>query len=136
VAQESKVLIFDSWAVLAYFEDEPAAAAIEEMIADARDQGISILMSVINVGEVWYTLARRVSAPAADEAILQLQQIGIRFINVDWTLTREAAAFKSKNRMSYADAFAAALAGTRHAQLVTGDPEFKPLEKLIDICWV
>ena len=130
------MLVFDSWAVLAYLEDEPAAAAIEELIASVHDQGNSILMSVINLGEVWYTLARRVSAQAADEAILQLRQIGFQFIEADWSLTRDAVVFKSQNRMSYADAFAAALASTQHAELVTGDPEFKPLEKVIDIRWV
>ena len=28
------------------------------------------------------------------------------------------------------------IASAHHAELVTGDPEFKPLEKLIDIRWV
>ena len=136
MAKNSKTLVFDSWAVLAYFEDEPAAEAIEEMIVGAHRDGISIIMSVINVGEVWYTLARRTSASEADKAILQLRQLGIQFVDVGWEMTREAAVFKSKNRMSYADAFAAALACQDQAKLVTGDQEFKPLETVIDILWV
>jgi len=35
-----------------------------------------------------------------------------------------------------ADAFAAALAKERKAEPVTGDPEFKPLEKEIKINWL
>ena len=35
-----------------------------------------------------------------------------------------------------ADAFAAALAKEKKAELVTGDPEFKPLEKEIKINWL
>jgi predicted nucleic acid-binding protein len=38
--------------------------------------------------------------------------------------------------MSLADAFAAALARETKAELVTGDPEFKPLEKEIKIHWL
>lgn len=38
--------------------------------------------------------------------------------------------------MSYADAFAAALSKEKKAGLVTGDPEFKALEKEIDINWL
>jgi len=35
-----------------------------------------------------------------------------------------------------ADAFAAALAKEKKTDLVTGDPEFKPLEKEIKINWL
>jgi predicted nucleic acid-binding protein len=35
-----------------------------------------------------------------------------------------------------ADAFAAALAKERKGELVTGDPEFKPLEREIKIHWL
>jgi predicted nucleic acid-binding protein len=48
----------------------------------------------------------------------------------------QAAIFKAKQRISYADAFAAALAKLRRAELVTGDAEFKVLEKEIRISWL
>jgi hypothetical protein len=35
-----------------------------------------------------------------------------------------------------ADAFAAALAKESRAELVTGDPEFRPLEKEIKVQWL
>jgi predicted nucleic acid-binding protein len=38
--------------------------------------------------------------------------------------------------MSYADAFAAALAHTRGVELVTGDPEFLAVEGEIKIRWL
>ena len=43
---------------------------------------------------------------------------------------------KATYRISLADAFAAALARRRKAELVTGDPEFKPLEREIKIRWL
>jgi predicted nucleic acid-binding protein len=51
-------------------------------------------------------------------------------------LTRQAAAFKARGGLSYADCFAAALAKERKLELLTGDPEFKTLEKDIKISWL
>jgi len=39
-------------------------------------------------------------------------------------------------RLSLADAFAAARAREKKAELVTGDPEFKPLDQEIKIHWL
>jgi predicted nucleic acid-binding protein len=93
-------------------------------------------MSVVNVGEVWYTLAREVSEEDANAGIKILSDLRIQFENVDWELTMEAARFKSKNKMSYADAFAAALTKVKKADLVTGDNEFKSVEGEIKISWL
>jgi predicted nucleic acid-binding protein len=93
-------------------------------------------MAIVNVGEVWYILARETSESEADQKIDQLQELGIEFIQPDWKLTREAALFKSKNKMSYADCFAAALAKQRKAHLITGDHEFKEVQGEVLIHWV
>lgn len=58
---------------------------------------------------------------------------GIRIAPADWALTYQAAQFKSRHRLSYADAFAAALAHARGVELVTGDPEFRTLEAQVKI---
>lgn len=47
-----------------------------------------------------------------------------------------SANFKARFKMSLADAFAAALAKEKQAELVTGDPEFKALEKEIKVAWL
>ncbi|HSS15993.1 MAG TPA: PIN domain-containing protein [Candidatus Dormibacteraeota bacterium] len=52
-------------------------------------------------------------------------------------LIRQAAVFKATKKMSYADCFAAALAKTQNAELVTGDREFKVVEnELKKIRWL
>jgi predicted nucleic acid-binding protein len=134
--KKAKAYVLDSWAVIAYLEDEPSAEQVEELIATAHEEAIPIYMSVVNVGEVWYTLAREVSEVEANNGIKMLSDLRIQFENVDWVLTQEAARFKSQNEMSYADAFAAALAKVKKADLVTGDHEFKPLDGQIKIFWL
>jgi predicted nucleic acid-binding protein len=55
----------------------------------------------------------------------------------DLELIRQAAIFKATRKMSYPDCFAAALAKTRNAELVTGDSEFKVVEaELKKIRWL
>jgi predicted nucleic acid-binding protein len=136
MAKKAKAYVLDSWAVIAYLEDEPSAEQVEELIATAHEEQIPIYMSVVNVGEVWYTLAREVSEEEANAGVKMLSDLRIQFESVDWELTQEAARFKSQNKMSYADAFAAALAKVKKADLVTGDNEFKPLDGQIKILWV
>lgn len=131
-----KAIVLDSWAIMAYLQDEPAAEQVADMIADAKEEGISLMMSVINAGEIWYTVARRRSARDADQALRWVREIGIDLADADLKLTRTAAEFKTKGGISYADCFAAALAKQNKATLVTGDNEFKQLEKEIEIVWL
>jgi ribonuclease VapC len=134
--RKPKALIFDSWAVIAYLEDEPAAERVANHIADAHDDGIPLFMSVINAGEVWYIIARETSVSDADRSVLQLRQLGIQFVDADWTLAHEAGGYKSKHKMSFADCFAAALAKHKRGVLLTGDAEFKQVEREVNIEWL
>ena len=131
-----KALVFDSWAVIAYLEGESAAEKVADHIANAHDDEIPLFMSVINAGEVWYIIAREASVSDADRSIHELRQLGIEFVDADWTLAHEAGGFKSKYKMSFADCFAAALAKQKKALLLTGDREFKQVETQVTIDWL
>ncbi|HSQ20022.1 MAG TPA: PIN domain-containing protein [Blastocatellia bacterium] len=136
MAKKPKAIVLDSWAVIAYLEGEPASEKVADIVADAHEQDIPLLITVVNAGEVWYIIARQASSSDADRSIKHLRDLGIEFIEADWTLTYSAAYLKSKNKLSFADAFAAALAKDRKAQLITGDQEFKQVEQEIAIKWL
>ena len=51
--------VLDSWALLAYFEGEPAGEKVRELLKEASEKGRNFLMSVINWGEVLYTIESR-----------------------------------------------------------------------------
>jgi len=112
------------------------ADAVESLLTETRDRGLALWISSINLGEIWYTLARRHSPQFANQQLQSLEELGIERIDADWPLTLQAAHYKSRHKMSYADAFAAALSKSRNAPLVTGDAEFRSLEKEIKIHWV
>lgn len=129
-------IVLDSWAIMAYLEDEPAAEQVEMLILGARELGKQLVMSTTNIGEVWYNTAQRESEAEADRVVANLRQLGIEFVDADWELTRQAAAYKSSYPIAYADCFAAALAKIKDAELITGDPEFKQLEGEVKIHWI
>ena len=132
----TKGIVLDAWSVMAYFQDEPAGKTVADIIADAHENGSSVLMTVANAGEVWYILAREVSEIEAEASIADLLSIGVKLVDIDWELTRIAAKFKARGRMSYADAFAAALAKQQKYELVTGDQEFKIIDGEVKIRWL
>jgi predicted nucleic acid-binding protein len=128
--------VLDSYALMAFFEDEPGADFVRGLIHKAVESNTSLLMSVVNLGEVWYSIARTNSPELADQYIHEIKGMGIEIVDIDWALTRQAAAFKANGNISYADCFAAALAKTRKAELVTGDKEFRSLDDEIKVSWL
>lgn len=134
--RKPKAIVFDSWAVIAYLEGEPAAEKVADHIADAHENGIPLFMSVVNAGEVWYIIARETSVGDADRSLTEMRHLGIELVDADWQLTREAGGFKSKHKMSFADCFAAAVAKQKKGLLLTGDSEFRQVEQEITIDWL
>jgi ribonuclease VapC len=130
--------VLDSWALIAFFEDENPAttAAVAEILESAIRGADQLFLSVVNWGEIYYTVMREVSQQSADAHAARIDTLPIEIVPADRALTQLAATFKARHRISYGDAFAAALAKDRKAELLTGDPEFKALEEEIKIGWL
>jgi ribonuclease VapC len=129
--------VLDSWAVVAFIEaEEPAAEKMEALFAEAHEGDTPLLISAVNLGEVWYSLARAYSEGEADRSVARVLHLGVEVVEVDWALAKQAAAFKVKGNISYADCFAAALAKQHKAELVTGDKEFRQVENAVKILWL
>ncbi len=130
--------VLDSWALIAFFEDEPAAEAVEVILDQANRDKHRLYLSAVNWADVYYNTMRAVSPEAAEAHAQTIANLPIEVVGVgdDLKLARQAAIYKATYRLSLADAFAAALAKEKKAELVTGDSEFKPLEKEIKISWL
>lgn len=107
----------DSWAVLRWLEGmEPAAGRVESLLEDRP------VMSWINLGEVYYVLARRVDEVAARSTVTALRrQLTLDLPSAERVL--QAASIKGRYPLAYADAFAVATSSAHEAVLLTGDPE-------------
>ena len=132
----SDARVLDSWALLCYLEKESGFEKIIQVFEEAVNDSQPLLMTVINWGEVYYQVVRRYGDDRAREIEQLIGSFPIVLVDIDLNLTREAALLKATKKMAYADCFAAALAKQRKAELYTGDPEFKSVEKEIKIRWL
>jgi len=129
-------IVLDSYALLAYFRDEPGAEAVEKLLNKAAGSDKPLHMTEVNYAEVKYMLLRKDGAGAWAAAAEVLHGLPIEFHAADRRLADLAADLKARHPLSLADAFAAALAREKKAELVTGDPEFKVVEREIKILWL
>ncbi len=128
--------MLDSFALLAYLRDEPGAATVKRALASAATGTTRAWMTVINIGEALYITERIGGTLAARAAIALLDSLAIRVVDADRDLTFAAAHIKANHPLSYADAFAVALARRLDAGLITGDPEFRAVESLVRVEWL
>ena len=126
-------LVLDSFAVLALLEGEAGAAEVAGYLS--AGEGV-VLMTYVNLGEVVYTVIRERGQSRADAVLLGLEETRVTFVSAERTLCLAAARFKARYRISYADAFCAALSEISGFPVVTGDPEFRQLEGIISIRWI
>jgi len=128
--------VFDSYAILALLCREPGADRVAEVLRQVTGGQAEALMSWVNVGEVAYFVERRWGAGRATHVIAALEVGGIQHVPVGRDLALGAARIKASCPMAFADTFAAALAIAEDATLMTGDPEFAPLERTLRIEWL
>ena len=130
------VRVLDSYSLIAYVEGETGKDTMIEIFRSARDSGKACLLSVVNWGEVYYITLREAGQERADQVAHLISTLPIHIVPADLDLAKQAAIFKSSKKMSYADCFAAALAKHGRVELVTGDEEFKEVEKEVKILWL
>lgn len=133
---DQPVFILDTFALLAYLQDEPAAARIERLLADARKEKCRLFISIINLGETLYITERRAGVAKAQDALALFRQLPIEILPADEQSVFSAAHIKANHTVSYADSFAVAAALQQDGIILTGDPEFENIESLVAIEWV
>ena len=128
--------VLDSFALVAYFRGEPDGVPVKELLHKAAQADKPLHMTEVNYAEVKYIILRKDGAAAWEAATKVLETLAIEFHTATRALADAAADFKSRISFSLADAFASALAKEKKADLVTGDPEFKAVEKEIKVQWL
>jgi uncharacterized protein len=129
-------MVLDSYAILTLLNDEPGAAAVADLMRSAIDGEAALFLNEINVGEVYYIVARHRSAAAADRVLDHLETLPLERVSNDYAAVLDAARVKARHRLSYADAFVVATAARLRATVVTGDREFASVEEMVDVRWI
>jgi len=132
----TRTFVLDSFAVLALLGREPGSQEVADLLRKAQEEEIGVLMTWVNAGEVAYIVERRWGLERLYAALAVMEATALEIVSVERELALMAAHIKAEHAIAYADAFAAALAQQCAAKLVTGDPEFKLLEGILDIHWL
>jgi predicted nucleic acid-binding protein len=128
--------VFDSFVLLAYFQAEPAALKVKEILKQALNGKAAVFLSIINLGEIIYTVERKLGRDTSRETLHDVLTLPLQVAEVTMDRVLSAAHIKATFPVSYADAFAVALAQETAATVVTGDPEFKRVESLVSVLWL
>jgi predicted nucleic acid-binding protein len=124
-----KDYILDANSVLRYFDPRNANdELVHSVFLQAQRDEARLFMSVINAGEVFYLLIRDAGELHALNSMRILQNL-IAIVEADLERTMEAARLKHRYKLGYADSFAASLALSLKATLVSADPDFEKLGK-------
>jgi predicted nucleic acid-binding protein len=121
---------------MAYLGDEAGAEQVKALLKQAQGDKALIYLSLINMGEVAYIIERRYGSERLQEILAILAQLPITTIEASFEQVLAAAHVKAHHAVSYADAFAIALAQEKGAPVVTGDPEFEKVEHLVQVVWL
>ena len=129
-----KIRLLDSFAILAYLKKENNYLRVKELLSTP---GIPVLMNDINVGETYYILAKDRGREQADTFLtVMLPSLPIVVRSNLFEHVIEASWIKANHALSFADCFAVATALRESAIIVTGDPEFKAVQNIVEIEWL
>ena len=129
--------LLDSYALLAYLNKEDGFEKVRNVLANAQKSSLPVLMNELNVGETYYILYRKRGHEQAEYFLdTVLAGLPISMISNDFNAVISASKIKARNALSFADCFAVATAQRENAVILTGNPEFKNVEKLVKIDWL
>lgn len=131
-----KRILFDSHAILKWTQMEAGYETVRSLVLGCRDLSVTGFMSYINLGEVYYKSIRTAGTEKAKAFLENFKRLPIQLVLPDEELIWKASEIKADYPVSFADCFAAATALRNKATILTGDPEFKKLDRLVEIEWI
>ncbi len=131
-----KRVVLDASALMTFFIGRPGSEKVKELIYAAIEEKRELLMSVVNWGEVYYSIWHERGREAAQKTLAEIAQLPIEIVNADAQLTKLAAELKAQRKLPYADSFAVALAHQRKAALAVADRDFAQVAKGLNLVWV
>jgi predicted nucleic acid-binding protein len=133
---ERPTFVLDTFALLAYLQDETGASRVETLLEHAAKEKCRLCISIINLGEMLYIIERREGLARTQDALALLRQLPLEILPADEQAVFAAAHVKASYTLSYADAFAVAAAIQENAIVITSDPEFEGVESLVTVEWL
>ncbi len=128
--------VFDSHALLKFFQKEKGYNRVLHLLEEVRRAGATKYINAINLGEIIYATKREFGDQKKLEVLANMERLEFRVLPAPNQLIFQAAEYKAQFSISYADCFGLATAVEHKAVLVTGDPDFKKVQHLVEILWI
>jgi predicted nucleic acid-binding protein len=125
-----KTHILDANALYRFLIGGPGAEIVAKLLREARDSEQPLRMSVVNWGEVYYTIARVKGFDETAKIIERVKMLPIQVVDADEPVTTRAARLKAAYGLPYADCFAAAITGPGEILITSDVKDFRKIPQL------
>ncbi len=132
----TRIYVLDANAVLDLLEAGPGFGQVEKLLQSALRNEVSVLVSVLNWGEVFYLLWQRRGEDKARHTLAKLSRLPLQIVAVDFPQAMRAGELKAAHKIPYVDCVTASLAVLNQAVLVTSDRDFEKLGRQFPILWI
>jgi predicted nucleic acid-binding protein len=123
--------VLDTSALLAFTDSEDGAEVIDALLRQAQKGELELLVSFASWMEVYYVYLQEQGRERAQLWISKLKNLPLVRMDSDEITGQIAGELKASQRMSFADAWIAALAKRHEAILVHKAPEFESVSQAI-----
>ena len=130
--------VLDTFAVQVFLAGEPGVKIVQDVLGRAASGQAHVYVSWVSLSEIYYVVYRKAGQLRAKTTLEGIKRLSIEILHAGESECLEAGDIKARFKLSLADAFVAALGKLYDAQILTGDPEFKPLEEVgeIRVLWL
>jgi predicted nucleic acid-binding protein len=125
-----KVHVLDANALYRFLTGGPGADVVSRLFQEGRDAEQPLRMSVVNWGEVYYTIARAQGFTETGKIMDRVKMLPLTILDADESVTARAARLKAGHGLPYADCFAAATAGTLDVLVTSDAKDFRKIPAL------
>jgi predicted nucleic acid-binding protein len=122
--------VLDANALYRFLTGGSGADTVNRLFKEARDAQQPLRMSVINWGEVYYTIAKAEGFAETARVMDRVKLLPLAILDAGEAVTVRAAQLKAGHGLPYADCFAAATAGNDEVLVTSDAKDFKKIPGL------
>ena len=128
--------IIEACAMLAYLNNEDGSTIIEEILQRGQRQEAEIFITAMDLAEICHIIRNEEGKERALKVMVLVKTLPVQLVVLDESLIMTVGEIRMKYPLTLGDALVAAVAKSRGAKIITGDHDFKKLEKELDIIWI
>ncbi len=125
-----KLHVLDANALYRFLSGGPGADTVKQLFKDARDAEKPLRMSVVNWGEVYYTIAKAEGFMETGKIMDRVRLLPLVVLDAGEAVTTRAAQLKAGYGLPYADCFAAATAAKDNILVTSDAKDFRKIPGL------